>query len=132
MVQENSSRSFADDLSAAVSDGTLQPEGSVRQLSSVRRASFFDVIGRISDTLAKVDLTITDLYEMLDDSGISILDIMAVYNYLTSSGARSMDAQSLTDGQAAAPVYLLRLYEQTLADWFKLAGHDVEYESWGW
>lgn len=132
MVQENSSRSFADDLSAAVSDGTLQPEGSVRQLSTVRRASFFDVIGRISDTLAKVDLTITDLYEMLDDSGISIIDIMAVYNYLTSSGARSMDAPSLTDGQAAAPVYLLRLYEQTLADWFKLAGHDVEYESWGW
>jgi len=132
MISESNSRSFAGDLSAAVSDGSLQPEGSVRQLSAMRRANLIDVIMKISDTLAKVNLTISDFYEMLDDSGIAITDILEAYNYLTSSASRGIDAPSLLDGQAAAPVYLLRLYEQTLADWFKLAGHDVEYESWGW
>ena len=30
------------------------------------------------------------------------------------------------------PVYLLRLYEQILANWFMLAGVDVQYDLWGW
>jgi hypothetical protein len=31
-----------------------------------------------------------------------------------------------------APVQLLRLYEQTLVNWYMLAGINVEYEKWGW
>lgn len=30
-----------------------------------------------------------------------------------------------------APLFLLRKYEQTLANWFMLAGYDVNYQAWG-
>ena len=31
-----------------------------------------------------------------------------------------------------APLYLLKYYEKTLADWLLLGGIDVEYSQWGW
>ena len=30
------------------------------------------------------------------------------------------------------PIYLLKLYEKILADWFMLGGVDVQYDQWGW
>jgi hypothetical protein len=75
-------------------------------------------------------LTLADAYEMLDDSGITIADITDVVNYFSSSSS----APSLTPTEECteAPVYLLRLYEETLAGWYLLGGYDVEYSSWGW
>ena len=119
-----------------------------------RRASFFDIIGKISDALAKVDLTITDLYEMLDDSGITLVDILEVYNYLTSDSHASAAPVNMMDDnvetpvntmddnmetpvntmadKVEAPIYLMRKYEQTLANWLLLGGIDVNYSQWGW
>jgi hypothetical protein len=122
-----------DDFSDGIANGSIQPDGSVSQLS--RRASFFEIIGKISDALAKVDLTLQDAYEMLDDSGITIENIMEVVNYLTESSAApaydGADTLSPLEERVEAPLYLLRFYEQQLTNWFLLAGFDVNYNQWG-
>lgn len=92
-----------------------------------------DVFSKFSDTLAKVDLTPSDLFEMITDSGVTLTDIVEVIGYFTQkpeSSARGT-APSLEE-QAASPLNLLRLYEQTLDGWFKQGGTDVEYSRWGW
>ena len=137
MIQQSSSAPAIEAAFAeAIADGTLDPEGSVRQLQTLRRADFFDVLNQISDVLAKLDLTIEDVFQMLDDSGITVVDIAQVYAYLTTKPASDTEeaAPSLVPftEQVEAPIYLLRLYEQTLANWFLLGGMDVEYEKWGW
>jgi len=123
-------------VTESIADGTLDPEGSVRQLQNFRRASFFDVLSQISDILAKVDLTIEDVFQMLDDSGITVADIAQVYAYLTTNpDAETEGAAPLQipfTEQIEAPIYLLRYFEQTLANWLLLGGMDVEYEKWGW
>ena len=128
----SSSRSFEEELSAAIEDGSVNPEGSISQLARAPRHDFFDVLDKITNALAKVDLTLTDAYEMLDDAGISLLDIMEVYNYLTSTPEPAAQQNVLFSEEIEAPVYLLRQYEQTLANWFLLGGIDVEYDKWGW
>ena len=128
-----SSPSFQNDLAASIADGSIQLDGSVRQLSTSRRASFLDILSKITDTLAKLDLTLSDVYEMLDDSGISILDIMEEVNYVTGSSVSARDGDDLLaplENNVEAPLYLLRLYEQTLAEWFLLGGYDVDYNLW--
>lgn len=133
MVQ--SAPEFQADLAAGFADGSIQPDGSVRQLATANRASFFDIIGKITDILAKVDLTLQDAYEMLDDSGISLADILEVVNYVTGSSAPSADddADLLAplESKVGTPLYLLRYYEQQLANWYILAGLDVNYSLWG-
>jgi len=119
---------FQTELAAAVSDGSIDANGSVSQLS--RRAGFLEIIDQITSVLAKVDLTLADAYEMLDDSGITIADITDVVNYFSSSS--SAPSLTPTEERTEAPVYLLRLYEETLAGWYLLGGYDVEYSSWGW
>lgn len=97
-----------------------------------RKASFFELLYQIQDTLAKVDLTIYDVIEMINDSGITPEDIMEVYNYVKNTDAASA-RETVTIGEhVEAPVYLLRQYEQTLADWLMLGGVDVQYDQWGW
>ena len=54
--------------------------------------------------------------------------MLLTYAYLMSSD-ESREAN--IDERTAAPLYLLRFYEQTLADWFRLAGYNVDYELWG-
>ena len=69
---------------------------------------------------------------MLDDAGISILDVKEAIDYLTSSpSAEAQDVADLSEN-IEVPVYLLRLYEQTLANWLLLGGIDVKYDLWGW
>jgi hypothetical protein len=131
-MSAKSASSFVEDVNSGISDGSLDPKGSVRQLSAPRRASFFDIIGKISDALAKVDLTITDLYEMLDDSGITLVDILEVYNYLSSDSSASAAPVNTLPDNVEVPVYLMRQYEQTLANWLLLGGIDVNYSQWGW
>lgn len=104
----------------------------------------FSMITKITEALKKVDLTITDFYEMLEDSGISIMDIMEVVNYIQSkpetptlaakdaSAPALIDTDALMSDEAKAAIYLLQQYEQTLTSWYKLAGYDVNYNQWGW
>ena len=95
---------------------------------------FFSILAKVNTALGKVDLDISALYEMLDDSGISITDLMAVYNYLTTapSGAKgdisTVDEvyDSIKNMELDGPAYLLRQYEMTLAKWFISAGIEVE------
>ena len=72
---------------------------------------------------------------MLDDSGVTLLDIMEVVNYINSaSAARANAAENLLaplENKVEAPLYLLRFYEQTLAEWYLLGGYDVNYGLWG-
>ena len=96
-----------------------------------RRASFFDLLTQIQDALAKVDLTIYDVVEMILDSGITVEDIMEVYNYIKNTDAPSASESVFIGEHVEVPVYLLRQYEQTLADWLMLGGIDVQYGQWG-
>jgi hypothetical protein len=95
-------------------------------------ANFFEILERFSSTLAKVDLTLTDLIEMLTDSGITAADLIEVVNYFTSKTANARGTASSLEEQMAAPLYLPRLYEQTLDQWFKQGNMDIEYNKWGW
>ena len=101
-------------------------------VAAPRRASFFDLLQQIQDALAKVDLTIYDVIEMILDAGITPEDIMAVYNYIKNTDAPSARETVSIGEHVEAPVYLLRQYDQTLADWLLLGGVDVRYDQWGW
>lgn len=102
-------------------------------VAAPRRASFFDLLQQIQDALAKVDLTISDAIEMITDSGITVADILEVYNYVTSTDYAPSAGDTVMFGEhVEIPVYLLRQYEQTLADWLLLGGVDVQYDQWGW
>ena len=130
----DSAPELQNDLADGFEDGSIEPDGSVRQLASANRASFFDILGKITEVLAKVDLTLQDAYEMLDDSGISIMDIMEVVNYVTGSSAPdTTDTELLAplERKVEAPLYLLRYYEQELAKWYLLAGLDANIDMWG-
>ncbi len=126
--------SLESSLRASFADGSLRPDGSVSQLVNSRRANIFEILQQVESILNKVDLTTADALEMLDDSGITLLDIMEVVQYFQSSPAPTMqeNVYSELNERVQAPLYLLRSYEQTLASWFMLAGYDVNYSSWGW
>ena len=95
--------------------------------------TLFDLIPDIGDVLAKVDLTTDDLEEMCNDAGISQVDILMAYAYLMTEEEteEAPVATTTLEERVEAPLFLLRSYEQTLANWFKLAGYDVNYELWG-
>ena len=101
-------------------------------MAAPRRASFIELLQQIQDTLAKVDLTIYDVLEMILDSGITGEDIVEVYEYIKNSDASSARETVMLGEHVEVPVYLLRQYEQTLADWLMLGGIDVQYNQWGW
>lgn len=107
------------------------------------RANVFDLIPNINETLAKVGLNSNDLDEMCADSGITLLMLARVYSYLKlgidpmnplAAPAVVSDSESYgatLEERIEAPLYLLRSYEKQLANWFLLAGYDVNYERWG-
>lgn len=115
------------------------PEYSLHRSASDERiiATLLGVIPKAVETLAKVDLTPEDVAQMLCDSGITVKDIAEATEYLFSSSspaAAEPAAPSLLtlQEQTEAPAYLLRTYEQTLANWFLMGGLDTDYSSWGW
>lgn len=87
--------------------------------------SIFDVMNEISKKLEPLGLDLVSLFEMMEDSGISLLDLMEAYNYLTSDTAETTSQDVI--GNTEVPLYLLRHYEQILATWFLTAGLDVQY-----
>lgn len=101
-------------------------------MAAPRKASFLDLLMQVQDVLAKEDLTITDVIEMINDSGITVEDIMEVYNYIMNSDASSARESIMFGEHVEVPLYLLKHYEQILADWFMQAGVDVQYNQWGW
>ena len=114
--------SWGIDLKKVVNDG-----GFAR-----RRTNAFDLIPNINEVLSKVDLTTNDLEEMCDDSGITQADLIMAFLYLkTGIGAREYAPGTTLEETIEAPLYLLRSYEQQLANWFLLAGYDVNYNLWG-
>ena len=132
IVQDNSARQLDAELEEGFADGSLEPDGSVRQLLAPSRANILDMIPDIDNILAKVDLTTDDVLEMLDDSGISLVDVLQVVLYLKSPAARTDDLTAGFEEHVAAPLFLTRLYEQQLANWFLLGGIDVQYSKWGY
>ena len=114
--------SWGVDLKKVVNDG-----GFAR-----RKTNAFDLIPNIDEVLSKVDLTTNDLEEMCDDSGITQADLIMAFLYLkTGIGAREYAPGTTLEETVEAPLYLLRSYEQQLANWFLLAGYDVNYNLWG-
>ena len=105
----------------------IAKDAGLSRKNAPRRASLLDFIPGISDALKKVDLTTDDLDEMLADSGITYEDLLMAYLYLKTGNSRAADI----DERVEAPLYLLRSYEQTLANWFLLGGFDVDYNLWG-
>jgi len=115
-------------LEEEIANGTIDPNGSAAQLlRAPHRANF---LTQLMDILAKVDLTLQDAYEMLSDSGITISDILEVYNYIMNGNGGAAPEITLKQN-VEAPLYLLRSYEQQLATWYMLAGYDVNYNAWG-
>ena len=57
---------------------------------------------------------------------------MEVYNYIKNTEVSSARETVMLGEHVEVPVYLLRQYEQTLADWLMLGGVDVQYSQWGW
>ncbi len=92
----------------------------------------FEILTKFSDTLAKADLTITDLMEMLDDSGITVADLIEVISYINTPKAEEDDTPLALTRDLNSPAALLRQYEQTLAAWLMMGGINVEYDKWGW
>ena len=99
--------------------------------------TLFDVIPNINEILSKVDLTTDDLEEMCEDSGITNIDLLRAFSYvktgedpITPSAGREESAETLEE-RIDAPLFLLRSYERELANWFLLAGYDVNYDLWG-
>ena len=114
--------SWGIDLKKVVNDG-----GFAR-----RRINAFDLIPNINEILSKVDLTTNDLEEMCEDSGITQADLISAFLYLKAGiGAREHEPGTTLEETVEAPLYLLRYYEQQLANWFLLAGYDVNYNLWG-
>ena len=114
--------SWGIDLKKAVNDG-----GFAR-----RRINAFDLIPNINEILSKVDLTTNDLEEMCEDSGLTQADLISAFLYLKAGiGAREHESGTTLEETVEAPLYLLRYYEQQLANWFLLAGYDVNYNLWG-
>ena len=101
-------------------------------MAAPHRVNFFELLQQIQETLAKVDLSISDVVEMINDSGITGEDILEVYNYIKGTDASSARETVMLSEHVEVPVYLLRQYEQTLADWLMLGGVDVQYDQWGW
>ena len=100
-------------------------------------AMLMDFVPGVKEALTKVDLTPEDAEEMLEDAGITFEDVMQVVAYLLSSPSSAPETDSVLSvypfsEDVEAPVQLLRLYEQTLVNWYMLAGINVEYEKWGW
>ena len=109
------------DLKKVVNEGEL----------ARRRANVFDLIPNIDEVLSKVDLTSKDLEEMCDDAGITQADLLLAFLYLkTGIGAREHAPAATVEQTVEAPLYLLRSYEQQLANWLLLAGYDVNYNLW--
>ncbi len=128
--------SLQSSLRAAIVEDNIDPQGSIAQLADSRRADIFELFEKISGVLSKLDLTMSDALEMLQDAGISVLDILEVVQYFQSSSASARSASvvltpSLQE-RVEGPVYLLQLYEKILADWYKQGGIDVAYDKWGW
>ena len=128
IIKDNSAPSLGIILQEGIADGSIDPNGSINQLMAHRRADIFEIIEKISNTLAKLDLTITDVLEMLQDSGITAENILEVYEYLTSNP----ESEATLQQNIEAPIYLLRSYEQQLANWYLLGGFDINYSMWGW
>ena len=100
-------------------------------------ALLMGLVPGIKDALAKVDLTPEDVEEMLHDAGITDEDVMQVVAYILTGISSAPQTDSvlpafMQNEDVEAPVQLMRLYEQTLANWFMLGGINVEYEKWGW
>ena len=93
--------------------------------------TLFDVIPNISEILGNVDLTTDDIEEMCADSGITQADLVAVIAYLMIGVDNPISSVSSIEQRVEAPLYLLRSYEKTLANWFLLGGFDVNYDLWG-
>lgn len=106
--------------------GNLLVRGAEKQ---PRRYNLYDLIPGLAGYLAKVDLTTDDLEEMVEDSGITLLDLLQAYRYIKDPtyNARAAEMEERIEG----PLYLLRKYEQTLAAWYMLGGFNVNYENWG-
>ena len=118
-------------------DNAPQLVASHRANRSGALAAIMDFIPGIKDALAKVDLTPEDAEEMLEDAGITFEDVLqvAAYLFLSPSSAPSSDSVLSVypfSEDVEAPVQLMQLYEQTLANWYMQGGINVEYENWGW
>ena len=83
---------------------------------------------KISDTLDRLDLSVTDVLEILDDSGITLGELLEVYNYLNSAPEETPEGADspLIDKEAFSE--LLNTYEQKLGDWLKLAGYELDLD----
>ena len=134
VVNDNNSRSLEDVIVEGIADGSLDPNGSIAQLRAPFRASVLDLIPGAADLLAKVDLTTDDAMEMLEDSGITLMDMLEVFAYIMSPASSPQvegDVLSTLEERVEAPLYLMRYYENTLANWFLMGGFDVQYNNWG-
>lgn len=113
---------------------TLDKKYNLRDMiknSGSEGGSIFSLLANITNTvdgyLQPYDLTFSDLLIMADDSGLSLAEILEIYNYL-SAEAPDTDANSdgnraaaTADGQPVMTPFLTEYYINYLTNWYKKA-----------
>ena len=87
--------------------------------------SFFDVLAKIENTLNNLGTNTTEVLQIADDSGLEILDLLMLYQYLTTPVESESANQAVFDDagtvvrQPETEAYLTDYYQQSLQNWLK-------------
>ena len=121
----------AKSLNVTAGEDAVESDESVSGSPVLRRANmleFLAFLNKISDVLEKLDLTVWDVMEILDDSDISLEELIEAYDYLNSDPVETADEEvsPLIDKEAFTNI--LNTYEQKLNDWLKVAGYELDWD----
>lgn len=113
----------------------IDVKGIVQNLSSGGTGgSIFDVLASIQETLNSIGSSTEEVLQMADDSGLSIMDILEIYMYLTTPDQKAAEApeqrriaKRTTDGTSleANEAWLTGYYNQQLLKWLKENNVDI-------
>ena len=87
--------------------------------------SFFDVLAKIENTLNNLGTNTTEVLQIADDSGLEILDLLMLYQYLTTPVESESANQAVFDEaetvvrQPETEADLTDYYQQSLQNWLK-------------
>ena len=95
------------------------------------------MLASIETTLNSIGTNTSELLQMANDCGLTIVDILQIYAYLTTpeptpaeAPERNVLTQTSANGevQAAKEVLLIDYYQQQLFDWLKANNVDIYEE----
>lgn len=110
-------------------------KGIVKKLSGEGGGgSIFEVLIKLNETLKNIGTSAEEVLQILDDSGVTLSDIIAAYTYLTTEDpkteARSFEAtagvsDSAAEKQQTIEPLVIDYYQQSLYKWLKDNNVDI-------